>query len=97
MSLLGGRAGTVLSGTPAIPLILSLSGDPGGITLVTHAGHTTRWFRSRALKFAWFFLEPGICTYLLCDLIKLPSLTETQCPHPQEEDGDASVPFPELV
>lgn len=37
MSLLGGRAGTVLSGTPAIPLILSLSGDPGSITLVTHA------------------------------------------------------------
>lgn len=92
MSLLGGRAGTVLSGTPAIPLILSLSGDPGGITLVTHAGHTTRWFRSRALKFAWFFLEPGICTYLLCDLIELPSLTETHCPHPQEEDGDLVCP-----
>lgn len=63
-----------------------------------HAGHP-RWLHGKAslgeVSGVCLALEPGARTYWLCDLTKLPNPTEPQFPHPQEEDGDASVPYAE--
>ena len=53
--------------------------------------------QSKGSEVSWSCLQPGGCTYWLCDLIKLSRLTEPQFPHLQEEDGAPSVALSKLV
>lgn len=95
MSLLGGRAGTSLSGMPAAPL----HAQPVWELRWHRAGHL-HWPHGKVVQSevsgVGLVLEASSCTYRLCDLTKWPNPTEPLFPHPREEDGDASVLYAEL-